>query len=128
MLITCNKCGERKPTSEFYGFNKRCRTCISKYWKEYYRTHKKQIYSKIKIKNRFKEKPISKYKMITTNIPDMFLPEYRINKPVSEDTMQITQSYCSKFGCGQKLSPLETLYGNKCFEHTVKLCRGKDYL
>lgn len=27
---------------------------------------------------------------------------------------------CKHFGCGKKLSPMEQLYGDRCFEHTKK--------
>jgi len=106
-----------------------CPICINEYQYNYYHTHKERI--KInRLRRVFKtvRPKRSAPHPVTKNIPKMFIPEYNNAPPVNEVKLEITETYCSVFGCGKKLKPLETLYGNKCFEHTVKLIRGKDYL
>ncbi len=43
-----------------------------------------------------------------------------ITPAINEATVEVIEVYCSHFGCGYKLSPLEKLYTDRCPEHNKK--------
>lgn len=49
----------------------------------------------------------------------MFNDGFDAKRTVDENDIEITEVYCSEFGCSKELSRQEKLFGNKCINHSI---------